>query len=97
MWPFKYDTCEKGIMLNAARGRKAGIANQIALDIPNSSKPQTAAINESQIYIQISQALNASSVSRVPPHRGMNSARVSLAIDSHGGLSKPQKQSITFK
>ena len=76
---------------------KLGVENQIAPDTANSSKPRTVAINERQIHFQIRQALNTSSVSRVLPHRGMDAARAATFIDFYGGLSKPQKRSITLK
>jgi hypothetical protein len=84
---------------------KLGVENQIALYTANSYKEQTVAINERQIYIQIHQTLNTSSVSRVLPHGGTDAARAATAIDFYGGLnidfygglSKPQKPSITLK
>ena len=42
-----------------ARARQARSTIQIALDTANSSKPQTVAINESQINIEIIKAVNA--------------------------------------
>jgi len=80
-----------------ARTMKAAAENQIALDTANSRKPQTVAISEHQIYIQIRQELYTRSVSQVLPHRGMVAARAATAIDIYSGLSKPQKQCIALK
>ena len=97
MRPLKNDTWVKGIKHRMQEVGKLEVEYQIALDTANSNKPQTVAINERQIYIQIRQALNTGSVSRVLPHRVMDAARAATAIDFYGGLSKPQKQSTTLK